>query len=377
MIYGPPVLNELDLDVIGRIGELRRALRFNLARPRRWLGTLRRVTFARAVQGSNSIEGHHSSVEDAAAIIDDEPAPAASDETRAAISGYRDALTYVLQLTGVKLDLSLLRSLHFMILKHDLTKHPGRWRPREIWVSDSYGNSVYQAPPRDGLEALIDEMIDQAAESAGPPMVTAAMAHLNLTLIHPFSDGNGRMARCVQTLVLTNEGELSPVFNSIEEYLGRNTADYYRVLADVGAGEWSPERSARPWIEFCLTAHLRQAELLRLRIDEMVALWEYCDQEARRHRLPGRCVGALSDAARGWKLTRSLYRKVVRSTVGEDVSDSMATRDLLALARSGLLHAEGQKRGRYYIGSEALRSEWYAIRRSRTRRTVADPYDRW
>ena len=79
-------------------------------------------------------------------------------------------------------------------------------------------------------------------------MIRAAMAHLNLVMIHPFRDGNGRMARCLQTLVLAREGILSPEFSSIEEYLGRNTQAYYDVLADAGAGHWQPERDARPWV---------------------------------------------------------------------------------------------------------------------------------
>jgi len=52
---------------------------------------------------------------------------------------------------------------------------------------------------------------------------------------------------------------VAPVFSSIEEYLGRNTQDYYNVLADVGQGSWNPENDARPWVRFCLTAHYRQA----------------------------------------------------------------------------------------------------------------------
>ena len=52
------------------------------------------------------------------------------------------------------------------------------------------------------------------------------MAHLNLAMIHPFSDGNGRLARCLQTLLLAREQIVSPVFSSIEEYLGQNTQAY-------------------------------------------------------------------------------------------------------------------------------------------------------
>jgi len=374
VIYQAPELQGRDEDVLGRIEELRHELRFNLARPRRWHGTLRRVTFAHAVQGSNSIEGFHSSVEDAAAIIEDEPAESVSQDTRAAVAGYRDALTYVLQLGVAPIDVSLIRSLHFMMLKHDLTKHPGQWRPREIWVSDSSGNSVYQAPPRADLELLIDKALAQVNESQVIPMIKAAMAHLNLTLIHPFSDGNGRMARCLQTLVLASDGELSPVFNSIEEYLGHNSTDYYRVLEQVAKGEWSPWRDARAWIEFCLTAHLRQAALLKRRVDEAASLWDHCEQQAVRHGLPMRCVGALWDAARGWRLTRSLYVKVVKATTGEDITDAMGTRDLLAMTRAGQLESIGEKRGRRYRGSEQLQSEFRQIRKSRVQPQVPDPY---
>lgn len=62
------------------------------------------------------------------------------------------------------------------------------------------------------------------------------MAHLNLVMIHPFRDGNGRMARALQTLVLALDEVLEPTFSSIEEWLGSNTADYYLVLAATGRG---------------------------------------------------------------------------------------------------------------------------------------------
>ena len=91
------------------------------------------------------------------------------------------------------------------------------------------------------------------------------MAHLNLVMIHPFKDGNGRMARALQTLVLAREAILAPEFSSIEEYLGRNTPAYFDVLGQVGGGKWQPERDARPWVRFVLTAHYRQALILERR----------------------------------------------------------------------------------------------------------------
>ena len=201
------------------------------------------------------------------------------------------------------MDASLLKSLHFMMVGHDLSTNPGQWRPGAVWVHDGAGNPVYEAPDRDVVEPLIDELITCVNESPGTTVITAAMAHLNLALIHPFSDGNGRMARCLQSFVLARaDSEISPVFTSIEAYLGQNVGAYYGALTDTATGSWSPERSARPWVEFCLTAHCRQAAALRRRIDRFEALWDRCEQTAARCRLADRTIDALMHSARGWSL---------------------------------------------------------------------------
>lgn len=376
MIFDTPTLTEADVAVLGAIDDLRTELRFYLHEPRRWFGTLRRATFARAVQGSNSIEGYHASVEDVAAMIEGEEPLEASEETRQAIAGYRDAMTYVLQLAGQRfvVDESLVKSLHFMMMKYDLGKRPGQWRPGGIWVEDQEGRAVYAAPDAEQVEPLMAELLADVNGVEGVAMVRGAMAHLNLTMIHPFSDGNGRMARCLQSLVLAGDGIISPEFSSIEEYLGRNTAAYYEVLGDIGQGRWQPDRSARPWVRFCLTAHLRQAGTLMRRVRETEALWDRCEQLAHRHALPDRSVGALCDAARGWRLRRSLYIKVVRSSSGETITDATATRDLRAIVAAGLLDPQGERRGRQYTPTPELRTVWNALRRQRPPRGDDDPY---
>jgi Fic family protein len=175
--------------------------------------------------------------------------------------------------------------------------------------------------------------------------------------------------------VLAGDGLLSPEFLSIEEYLGRNTTAYYEVLTEVAQGTWSPGRDALPWLHFCLPAHYRQAQTLLRRIEETEALWDRCDQLARRHRLPDRSVGALCDAARGWRLRRSLYIKTVNASAGEAITDATATRDLSAMAMAGLLEPICEKRGRYYQPTAELNQVWRAIREGRQSRPTDDPYE--
>ena len=69
MIFQTPPMSFEEAAALQRIDELRRQLRFQVAQPRRWVGRVRRVLGARALQGSNSIEGYEVSVEDAMAAI--------------------------------------------------------------------------------------------------------------------------------------------------------------------------------------------------------------------------------------------------------------------------------------------------------------------
>ncbi|HBX81199.1 MAG: hypothetical protein WAV45_15960 [Propionibacteriaceae bacterium] len=65
--------------------------------PRRWSGSLRRLSFARNIQGSNSIEGYDARLDDVAAVALGEQPLDSSEETRLALEGYRNAMTYVIQ----------------------------------------------------------------------------------------------------------------------------------------------------------------------------------------------------------------------------------------------------------------------------------------
>jgi Fic family protein len=380
MVFSTPQLQEDEQRVLGLIDELREQLRDRVAEPRRWVGGLRRVTFARAVQGSNSIEGYNASLEDAVAAVDGEELLDADTETRLAVAGYRDAMTYVLQFAqddAAQVDEGLLKALHFMMLRHDLSKHPGRWRPGAIFVrSEPTGDIVYEGPDAELVPDLIREMLNELETSSeASVLVRAAIAHLNLVMIHPFKDGNGRMARCLQTLILAKEKVVAPVFSSIEEYLGRNTQAYYDVLGEVGEGSWHPDHSAQPWIRFCLTAHYRQAKTLVRRYEEYERLWRDCAVLARERGLPERSVGALMDAAMGLRIRNAAYRITVEVSDGEEISELTATRDLKALVESGLFRAVGERRGRYYLASATLRHLWEQIRSERPPRYRDDPFE--
>src|SRR5262249_46304999 len=154
---------------------------------------LRRNTFAKAMQGSNSIEGINADLAEAVDVVDDEKPETLQEETAKALIAYRVAMTYIMRTHAdphFEINLQLVRSLHYMMLNYDLTRLPGQWRPGAIFVvREDTQQSVYEGPDAGLVPSLMAEMVDQINQpSEMPPMVRAALAHLNLTMIHPFKD---------------------------------------------------------------------------------------------------------------------------------------------------------------------------------------------
>lgn len=374
MIHAYPTLEAIDQDVLAMIRQQRRLLRHQVGQnPLRWNGFLRKNTMARALQGSNSIEGINANLDEAFAIIDDERPETLEEETIRALEGYRQAMTYIVRIHDdphTKVGTQFIRTLHYMMMNYDMSKMPGQWRPGPVYVvHEGTGTAVYEGPPAENVPALMDELVEQlnSANSVDSSTVLGAMAHLNLAMIHPFKDGNGRMARALQTLVISQNGISSPTFCSIEEWLGRNTQAYYDILKEVGQGSWHPQNSALPWVRFCLRAHYQQAATLMKRNAHIGRVWGEITRLTQHHGLHERMEGPLLEAAFGYKVrNNNRYRDE------SNISDVVAGRDLKRLCELGLLEPVGDKRGRYYIASPDLKN----IReRTRDASRAGDPYE--
>jgi len=326
---------------------------------------------ARAIRGSNGIEGYVVDEDDAAAVLADEEPISADERTFAEVRGYRHALGYVLQMASDPhfiFDASVLRGMHYMMLAHDLSKSPGQYRLGQIYAHDDRtGQTVYEGPAAELVPGLMEALAaDLRAGQDTDPILRGAMAHLNLVMIHPFRDGNGRMARALQTLVLARQAIVEPAFSSIEEWLGQNTDEYYRVLAPTGGGSWQPERAADLWVSFNLRAHHMQAQTVARRADETSSIWTELDRLTAHHRLPDRVTNLLYEAVLGYRLRRSSY---VRSA---GIDQRTATRDLARLVEIGMLDGQGATRGRFYAAGEVLTELRGRCREQRA--PIVDPY---
>ncbi|MGA9285026.1 MAG: Fic family protein [Solirubrobacteraceae bacterium] len=356
MIFSTPTLGPDLAERLATLDELRRRLGERAGGvPMPWLGQLRRHVKAAAARSSVSIEGYEVSEAQSVALAGGEHGED-GDEAQLALVAYARAMDHV----GVMAEdpafswsERAILDLHFDACLFQRDKRPGRWRDGPISVtSPDGGPPEYVGPPAELVLGLMGEVVDwlEHGDLDAHVVVRASMAHLNVISVHPFADGNGRVSRIVQSLVLARAGLLTPELGSIEEYLGRNTASYYRALRETQGGSYQPERDASGWVGFCLDAHIVQAEKRLEQIEQAAVRWGSLEALAEDHSWPDRIVIALE---------QSLFEGASRLAYSTEAGVSLVTAggDFRRLLDAGLVAREGRTRNTRYVASEALRGE--------------------
>jgi Fic family protein len=327
-------------------------------------------------RSTTPIEGYRTTLRDAvAAVVHEEPLETNGRVWRE-ITGYRDLLDHVQQLTAspeFEWHFMLLNAMHFMLLNHNTGKSPGRFRQGAVYISGGrYLPPVYKGPDSERIPGLMLELDDwlNHGDLDASAYVRAAMAHLNLVSIHPWRDGNGRMSRAVHTLVLARNGVLPSEFTSVDEWLGErlHTYEYYAALNAVHGPTYQPSANTASWIRFCLRAHHFQAQRVERRVTDAARLWTELTDLAASLRLDERVVTVLFEIARGGRVRRTGYQR------DEHLTLDQAVRDLRELARLGLLDQRGQASGRHYVTAPKLLERVQPITDPRNREPLREPY---
>jgi len=352
MIYATPNLDPALRKSLDELDRLRTTLGQEVTNPSPWLGTLRRQMKVSSVASSVSIEGFTVPDDEAAAIVSG-GATDAKDDNRTAIACYAHAMDHVgiMALDPVfEWTDRVILDLHFDACSFQPDKNPGRWRTDPIGVTAPGGGIAYEAPDSGNVVPLMAEVVEwlKNGDRDSHVVIRGAMAHLHTVSVHPFRDGNGRISRIVQSLVLARDGLLSPEFSSIEEYLADNTSEYYAVLRAVQVGRYQPERDASEWVRFCVRAHLAQAGRRLAQVAAAGQRWSLLEALVERRGWPDRIVIALE---------QSLHGGTDRTSYGQeaDVSTATASTDLRRLLDTGLITAEGRGRVIRYHASDGLK----------------------
>jgi Fic family protein len=356
MIFRTPATNKALARQLTELDSLRQRLGDQAGRAGPWLGSLRRQWRASSAESSIEIEGFRVPAGETVAVAGGNEPLDPTDDDRMALSCYARAMDHV----GIMSDdptfhwvQRVVLDLHFDACYFQKDKDPGLYRRSSIEVTAPRGGSpAYVGPPAEEVPALMGEVVGwlDRGDVEAHVAVRAAMAHLHLLCVHPFRDGNGRIARILQSLVLAREGLLAPELVSIEEYLGRNTDAYYAILQKVQGGSYQPERDAAPWVRFCVQAHLDQARRRLEQITEAGKRWSFLEELVAQRNWPDRLVIALE---------QSLFHGVDRASYAAeaDVSAPTASNDFRRLLDAGLIVQRGRGRTTRYLASERLRRD--------------------
>lgn len=203
---------------------------------------LRKQNRIKTITGTLAIEGNTLTEEQITAIVDGKPVLGSVRElaeVKGAIAAY-DALP------GFKPDSTDdLLTAHGLLMRETLV-NAGEFRSKGVGIHKA-GVVHHVAPPAHQVSGLMAELTEWLAQAKEHPLITSSVFHYEFEFIHPFSDGNGRMGRLWQTLILS---KWHPLFLSLplESVIKDNQQRYYQALEQA-----DQQADSTPFIHFMLT----------------------------------------------------------------------------------------------------------------------------
>ncbi|MBL8914812.1 MAG: Fic family protein, partial [Archangium sp.] len=200
---------------------------------------------------SAQIEGTQSSLEDLL-LFESRQAPGVPLDDVREVSDYVAALELGMRSLedGERVSVSLLRRLHRTLLKHGRgrEKTPGAFRSGQVWIGgDRPSEARFVPPPPKRVGGCMRALDGFLRTSKLPPLITIALAHVQVETIHPFRDGNGRIGRLLISLLLCESGLMREPLLYASLFLKAHRREYYdRLQAVRERGDWEG------WVRFFL-----------------------------------------------------------------------------------------------------------------------------
>jgi len=240
-VYVPPyTITDKTVNLISAITEIITKITINdnmSNNPR-----LRKDNRIRTIHASLAIENNSLSLDQVTNIINGKRILGAPDEICEVKNAF-EAYNKLLELSPYSVKDMLLAH---KVLMNELTKEAGIFRSGGVGVFAGK-QLVHIAPPANQVPHLIKDLVDWAKKAEVHPLIKSCVFHYEFEFIHPFADGNGRMGRMWQTLLLYKWKSLFG-WLPIETLIRERQEEYYRVL-----GECDQSADSGKFVEFLLT----------------------------------------------------------------------------------------------------------------------------
>lgn len=299
---------ELIASISEKIGEVNSAYLFKLPTE------LRKRNRIKTIQSSLEIEGNSLSLDQVTAILENKRVVAPQKdilEVKNAIKVYNKIDSFV------STSLSSFCEAHSLLM-NGLIDNPGKIRTKSVGIIK--GSIItHIAPPGNLVKTLLNNLFNYVKKDKDLLLIKSCVFHYELEFIHPFMDGNGRMGRLWQTVILK---QYSPVFEflPIESLVKTKQKEYYKIL-----GESDNKGNSTGFIEFML-------QIINESLEELL--------NNQGVNLTGTDrITIFKDKIKQANFSRQEYMRQFK-----DISSATASRDLKEAVDNGILKKTGDKR---------------------------------
>jgi Fic family protein len=238
------------------LGECRGRQQLFVAQSPEVLSDLRQVAAVESTESSNRLEGVEVAAHRLRAMVLKQAEPTSRSEQE--VAGYRDALALVHE-SGQHMPLkaNTLLQLHSMLYRY-LPQQGGRWKSADNEIIERHPDGStrvrFRAVPAHLTPMAVDDMAAgyQLAldKHLADPLVLIPLAVLDFLCIHPFSDGNGRVARLLTLQLLYHFDYAVGRFISLERVIEESKEGYYETL-EASSQRWhEAEHDVSPWLNY-------------------------------------------------------------------------------------------------------------------------------
>lgn len=219
---------------------------------------LKRQALIRMSHSSTAIEGNILDIRQVGALYANQKIDAPARDIYE-VQNYLKALRYIEKFVQSKKPISekMLLKIHSLVTSKTLPEEQsGHFRQGPVYVIRRRlgfpDKIVYAGPKATDVLYLCNDLIDWINKSEKEeisPVIAAGIAHLELAAIHPFSDGNGRTARALATLILYRRGYDFRRLFALEDYYNKDLPSYYKAI-NVGKNYKERETEITGWLEY-------------------------------------------------------------------------------------------------------------------------------
>ena len=308
----------------------------------------REEAIVRTVHFGTHIEGNPLEQKEVEQVLAGKEVPA-RDRDIQEILNYREVLKYIDSKKDDPITEKIFLEIHKLTTKKILpVGQSGSYRKVQVKISNSKtGETSYVPPAPTDISDLVRFFffwLNRLGRDEIHPIIKAGITHYVLVAIHPFTDGNGRAARALSTLILFKEGYDIKKFFSLEQYFDQDASAYYSILQKTSnMSKEISQRELTVWIEY-FTEGLA-IELARVR-DKVQRLSVDLKLKSKMGQVPlnERQLKIVEYLQQYNQISNKEWRSLLPM-----VSDDTILRDLKYLMKKGLIKKRGSTKSALYL----------------------------